>query len=317
MKKKPLQERFFAQFPNTAGIVVLRDEEMVWEEYGNGCSASSRLHLYSVTKSVVCALVGIALEKGLLQSVDQPLHQFFPDQLPPDNPLTIRRLLTMTADYHFSVEPYEQYFASKDRVRFSLRCLRAGEPEGGFRYAPLVGPDILTGILTQVTGQSALDFARENLFAPLGIAVKGLLYLSAREELLAFYQSDTISGWAADENGTNSAGWGLTLSTRELARIGQLYLNRGVWKERRILPEDWVVQSSSVHSRWAQGDLGYGYLWWVIDPKERAFAAIGDAGTTLYVNEAKGLVVATTARFVPNAPDRIGFIRQVLEPLLE
>lgn len=69
--------KIFAQFPNTAGIVVLRDEEMVWEEYGNGCSASSRLHLYSVTKSVVCALVGIALEKGLLQSVDQPLHQFF------------------------------------------------------------------------------------------------------------------------------------------------------------------------------------------------------------------------------------------------
>lgn len=93
-------------------------------------------------------------------------------------------------------------------------------------------------------------------------------------------------------------------------------MNRGVWKGKRILPEDWVVQSSSVHSRWAQGGLGYGYLWWVIDPKERAFAAIGDAGTTLYVNEAKGLVVATTARFVPNAPDRIGFIRQLLEPLL-
>lgn len=78
-----------------------------------------------------------------------------------------------------------------------------------------------------------------------------------------------------------------------------------------------MVQSSSAHSRLAQGDLGYGYLWWVIDPKERAFAAIGDAGTTLYVNEARRLVAATTARFVPNAPDRIGFIRQVLEPLLE
>lgn len=112
-------------------------------------------------------------------------------------------------------------------MRFSLDLLGGKGPVGEFRYAPLIGPDILTGILTRVTGQSVLDFAKEHLFAPLGIPVEQSITFRSREELTAFYKSTDLRVWAADPAGVNAGGWGLTLSPMDLAKLGQLYLDGG------------------------------------------------------------------------------------------
>ena len=202
-----------ADYGNIAGMVVRKDGETVYERYFGGCTAKSRLNVFSVTKSIVSILLGIALDRGCLGSIDQQVLEFFPEYTPKRGEktiqrITIRDMLTMTAPYKYRSTPYTKYFTSPDWVRFSLDLLGGKGPVGEFRYAPLIGPDILTGILTRVTGQSVLDFAKERLFAPLGIPVEQSITFRSREELMAFYESTDLRVWAADPAGVNAGGWG-------------------------------------------------------------------------------------------------------------
>lgn len=226
--------------------------------------------------------------------------------------ITIRDMLTMTAPYKYRLfAPYIKYFTSDDRVKFSLDQLGGHGKKGTFRYAPLIGPDILSGILVKATGQSVLDFAAENLFGPLGVKVEKSLIFQNKEEQLAFNQSTNISGWVADAMGIHAAGWGLTLTPVDMAKIGQLYLDGGIWEGRQIISAKWVEESTTEHSRWKKRDLPYGYLWWV---NEDGFAAMGDGGNIIYVNTQKRLVVSIAALFVPKAGDRIELIQKYIEP---
>ena len=218
-----LEAAIAADYGNIAGMVVRKDGETVYERYFGGCTAESRLNVFSVTKSIVSILLGIALDRGCLGSIDQQVLEFFPEYTPKRGEktiqnITIRDMLTMTAPYKYRSTPYTKYFTSPDRVRFSLDLLGRKGPVGEFRYAPLIGPDILTGILTRVTGQSVLDFAKEHLFAPLGIPVEQSITFRSKEELMAFYESTDLRVWAADPAGVNAGGWGLTLSPMDLAK---------------------------------------------------------------------------------------------------
>jgi CubicO group peptidase (beta-lactamase class C family) len=103
----------------------------------------------------------------------------------------------------------------------------------------------------------------------------------------------------------------------EMATIGQLYLNRGAWNGKQLVSAGWIDESTREHSRWIELGLTYGYLWWVIDEKERSFAAMGDGGNIIYVNPAINLVIAIASRFVPRPRDRINFIKDTLEPMFE
>ena len=196
-----LEVAIAADYSNIAGMVVRKDGETVYERYFGGCTAKSRLNVFSVTKSIVSILLGIALDRSCLRSIDQQVLEFFPEYTPKRGEktiqnITIRDMLTMTAPYKYRSTPYTKYFTSPDWVRFSLDLLGGKGPVGEFRYAPLIGPDILTGILTRVTGQSVLDFAKEHLFAPLGIPVEQSITFRSREELMAFYKSTDLRVWA-------------------------------------------------------------------------------------------------------------------------
>lgn len=237
-----LEAAIAADYSNIAGMVVRKDGETVYERYFGGCTAESRLNVFSVTKSIVSILLGIALDRGCLGSIDQQVLEFFPEYTPKRGEktiqrITIRDMLTMTAPYKYRSTPYTKYFTSPDWVRFSLDLLGGKGPVGEFRYAPLIGLDILTGILTRVTGQSVLDFAKERLFAPLGIPVEQSITFRSKEELMAFYKSTDLRVWAADPAGVNAGGWGLTLSPMDLAKLGQLYLDGGIWTGQRLVYE--------------------------------------------------------------------------------
>jgi CubicO group peptidase (beta-lactamase class C family) len=176
----------------------------------------------------------------------------------------------------------------------------------------------LTGILASATGRSARDFARENLFVPIGIQVdRNIVFQSKEEQLSVMTKENNLSGWVADPQGINTAGWGLFLTPMEMATIGQLYLNRGAWNGKQLVSAGWIDESTREHSRWIELGLTYGYLWWVIDEKERSFAAMGDGGNIIYVNPAINLVIAIASRFVPRPRDRINFIKDTLEPMFE
>lgn len=317
-----LENKIKGDYKNIAGVVVLKDGNTVYENYFNGCTSSSTIHVYSVTKSIISILVGIAIDKGYIKSIDQKVLDFLSDYTVKKREkaiqnITLENLLTMTVPYKYVIPPYEKYFTSDNWVNFALDLL-GGEGEiGEFSYAPLIGPDILSGILAKITGQSVLDFATENLFTPLGITVASNVTFSSKEEQMAFNQSNDISGWVADPTGTNAGGWGLTLTAIDMAKIGELYLNDGIYNGRQIVSQKWIHASTTEHSRWKEQNLPYGYLWWLSGDGEHGYAAMGDGGNVIYVNQDKKIVVSITAFFAPNVTDRIDFIKDYIEPIFE
>lgn len=323
-KIKELENKINNAYGNIAGIVVLKDGKTRYENYFNGCTAASRIHVYSVSKSIISILIGIAVDKGYIRSISQEVLDFFPDYTVKRREktiqdVTLKDLLTMTSPYKYKFAPYTyiKYFMSSDWVKFTLDLLGGKGHIGDFRYTPLVGPDILSGILVKATGQSVFDFAAENLFSPLGITVEGNVALHNAKEQNAFNKSTSISGWVADPTGINAGGWGLTLSPADMAKIGQLYLDSGMWNGKQIVSSGWINESTKEHSRWEKLNLPYGYLWWIIDDEEHACAAMGDGGNVIYFNTEKKIVVSIASLFVRNAKDRIELIKKHIEPIFE
>ena len=320
IKIEELEQKINSKYGNTTGIVILKDGIVSYEKYFKGCTANSRVHVYSVTKSVISILIGIALDKGYIKNIEKKVLDYFPEykvkrgETKIQN-ITLRDMLTMTAPYKYRFfAPYIKYFTSSDWVKFSLDLLGGRGKIGTFRYAPLIGPDILSGILVRATGQSVLDFAAENIFEPLGIKVENNLLFESKEEQMAFNRSTDISGWVTDPKGIHAAGWGLTLTPMEMAKIGQLYLNGGMWEGKQIISSKWTEDSTIEHSRWKKENLPYGYLWWV---NEDGYAAMGDGGNVIYVNTKKKLVISIAALFALKAGDRIELIKKDIEPVFE
>lgn len=319
-KKIGLEKIINSSYNNTAGIIVLKNGKPVYENYYNGYTATNNLHVFSVTKSIISILIGIAIDKGYIKSINQKVLDFFPDYAVKRGEKTIQNvtlkdMMTMTVPYKYKSEPYTEYFTSDNWVNSALDLLGGKGKIGEFRYTPLIGPDILSGILIKATGQSALDFATEYLFSLLGINVEGNVVFHNKEEQLVWYKEKNVRGWVADPQGVNTAGWGLTLTPMDMAKIGQLYLDEGMWKGKRIISTEWIDESTKEHSRW--GKLPYGYLWWVIDDKEHIYAALGDGGNVIYVNTKKKMVVSIASLFMPRAKDRIKLIKEYIEPIFE
>ena len=319
IKMEELEQIISSKYGNTTGIVIIKDGVVLCEKYFQGCTANSRVHVYSVTKSVISILIGIALDKGYIKNMEEKVLDYFPEYRVKRGEgkirnITLRDMMTMTAPYKYRFfAPYIKYFTSSDRVKFSLDLLGGRGKTGVFRYAPLIGPDILSGILVKATGQSVLNFATEKLFEPLGIRVEKSLSFESKEEQLAFNRSVDMSGWVTDPAGIHAAGWGLTLTAMDMEKIGQLYLNGGMWKGKQIISSKWVEDSTTEHSRWKKENLPYGYLWWV---HEDGYAAMGDGGNIIYINTKKKLVISMTALFVPKAGDRTELIKKFIEPVL-
>ena len=307
---------------NISGIVVLKNGKTLYENYFNNCDTNTRIHVYAVTKSIVSILVGIAIDKGYIESVEQKVLDFFPDYNvrageKKIQQVTIKNMLTMTAPYNHGIfAPYLKYFESQDWLNFSLDELGGKGKVGKFRYSPLIGPDILSGILEKATGQAVLDFAKEHLFEPLGIVVERNIDFFDKEDQIEFSESTTLSGWVSDSTGLNAAGWGLTLSPVDMAKIGQLYINKGVWNNNKIVSSSWVEESLQSHIKWWRNRINSGYLWWVLDAKERTYAALGDGGNVIYLNMSKNLVVSIAAIYKGKAKDRIKFIKKYIEPVV-
>lgn len=317
---KELGKTINSGYSNIAGITVQKNGRKLYENYFNGYTAETAFHVFSVTKSIISALIGIAIDKGYISSIDQKVLDFFPDYTPKRGEktaqrVTIRDMMTMTTPFKYKSAPYTKYFTSESWVKSALDLLGGKEEIGQFRYTPLIGPDILSGILTNVTGQSALGFAYENLFSPLGIDIMQNVVFHNKEEQLYIVKNHHESGWVADPQGINTAGWGLFITPADMAKIGQLYLNRGAWNGRQLVSAEWIDESTTEHSRWDK--LLYGYLWWIVDGNEHSYAAMGDGGNVIYVNPAKNLVVAIASLFIPTAKDRIELIKKYIEPIFE
>lgn len=318
-KIKELDKMINKDYSNITGLVIQKNGTKIYENYFNEYTVDNAIHVYSVTKSIVSTLIGIAIDEGDIKSVDQKVLDFFPHYTVNADEktiqeITIENLLTMTAPYKYKTEPYEKFFASQNPIVDALDLLGGDGSIGTFNYSAVGGTHVLSGILAKAIGRSILDFATEKLFSPLGIKVPHNVVIRDKEEHFLVMNDKNTSGWAVDPQGMNTASWGLFLTPVEMAKIGQLYLNKGGWKDKQIVSAKWISESTREHSRCVQwGNLAYGYLWWLID--EESYAAMGDGGNIIYVNTKNQMVISIASLNIPEAKDRIEFIKGYIEPL--
>lgn len=262
-------------------LLVIRNGYLVTEAYFHPYTRDTKVQIQSVTKSVVGALVGVAVKGGLIKDEKQAMLSFFPNRMyanPSQNKdaINIENLLTMSSGF-----PCQEFTASgqtmeqtKGWVQYMLDLPVNTPPGQTFGYCD-GNPHLLSAIVEKTTGMSAREYANEKLFSPLGIPAV----------------NDTE--WWADPQGYSVGGYGLFLTPADLAKIGYLYLHNGKWDGQQILPANWVAKSATPFVQKPEGPW-YGYLW-TIYPEADHYAALGLGGQQIHVFPSRNLVVVTTA----------------------
>ncbi|HII00312.1 TPA: serine hydrolase [Methanosarcinaceae archaeon] len=321
-KLSELEPMIKSEYSNINGIVVVRNGYIAYEKYYNGYCLNDTHHMTSVTKSIISALIGIAIDAGYIKSIDQKVLDFFPEYVSDDESenrqkITIRHLLTMTAPYSFEDwhEPFDKLCTSPDWVKYTLDMLGQGGSIGTFKYSS-AGAHLLSTIITRSTGKSAREFANEYLFKPIGMKK------IPDYEMKSFGFEDlfgkNVNGWVKDPNGNSTGGWGLTLIPRDMARFGFLYLNHGIWDHNQIISGTWVDESTAPHSETCidKSIAKYGYLWWLREEGVFAYLALGDGGNVICCIPEKDLVVAIASEFIINPRDRWTLIKERIIPAI-
>ena len=306
---------------NICQICVFQDGENVYDESWRGFRSEDAVNVNSVTKGVMALLAGIAVDKGCIGSVDDKVIDYFPDYQVKRGEktiydVTIRHLLTMTAPYKGRSEPWKKVCTSGDWTYAALDMLGGRKGiTGEFRYATL-GIQILSGLIEKATGEKCIDIANRDLFLPLGIPGHVIHGGSSKEDQFDFFMNKgpRKNEWYSDPMDTVTAGWGLCLSGRDLARIGDMVLHMGRSGGRQILSSEWIKEMTRPRIKLGRmfGNMEYGYLWYKPYEDREVYAAIGDSGNIIYVNYENNVSVGITGIFKPRIFDRVEFIEKMV-----
>lgn len=313
------------EFKDVTSVLIARNGRLAFERYFDAQGVDGLRNTRSATKTVTGMLIGLALDRGLLPGVDAHVLDYFPELQPLQNPdarksrITIEDFLTMSSllecddENQFSRGNEERMYLVENWTRFTFDLPIRGFPDWvprpeaspygrAWSYCT-AGATTLGPLLERATHQSVSDFARATLFAPLAI---------------------TQVKWQFQPTGSAMTGGGLNLRSRDLMKLGQLYLDGGTWNGKRVISADWVARSIAPHAR-AREDTDYGYLWWLptyhsAGRSFTAFAMFGSGGNKVYVFPAQQLVVVvTTTNFhvagAGNLTDRL--LTEDLLPALE
>lgn len=311
---------------NICQIYALKAGETVYDDCWHGFKTGDAMNINSVTKGVMALLAGIAIDRGFIKSVDQKVMDFFPDYTVKRGEktiydVTIKHLLTMTAPYKYKSEPWKKVCTSEDWTLAVLDFLGGRKGiTGEFKYATL-GIQILAGVIENAVGEKCIDFANKNLFRPLGLPDRIAHGDSSKEDQFDFFMNKNPRKyeWYTDPQDTVTAGWGLCMSARDMAVIGELVLNNGKYDGRRILSEEYLRDMLTPHLKLGErfGYMNYGYLWYKPYDDKGVYAAIGDSGNIIYANTEKKISVGMTGTFKPRIFDRVEFIEKKVLPVVE
>ncbi len=291
-------------------VLVIHKNKLVVEEYFNGYSTHKPHDIRSVTKSIRSILLGIAIDQGVISSVDDPISAYLKSHEPrkglddSKKRITIRHLLTMSSgldcnDWDKKSKGQEdKVHKKKDWIQYTLDLPMINEPGEVASYCSM-GTVLLTEIISQASGMSIDAFAQQYLFDPLDIV--------------------NVSWGHTSEKQVIDSGKRLYLTPRDLAKIGQLILNKGKWDHQQVVSEQWIQESTARQTKIT--GIDYGYLWWSLpfaslDKVHMAKMATGNGGQYILVFPNLEMVVVFTGGAYNSEKDKIPFImvRDVLLP---
>jgi CubicO group peptidase (beta-lactamase class C family) len=279
--------RTFLEETDTAALLVIADGSIVYENYWLTGGPDVHWMSMSVGKSFVSALVGIAIEEGLIDSVTDPITKYVPSLAGSAyDGVRIKDILQMSSgarwnedysDPESDIMRYGATFGSGASLDdFTATLVREREP-GTYNYYNSTDTQALGMLLVAATGQRISSYAEKKLWQPLGM------------------ESDAY--WITDDEGMEMAAGGLQVTSRDYAKLGQLYLQNGSWNDKQVVPAQWVHDSVTPDAPHVMPGLdpeypiGYGYQWWVPQGDEGEYSAIGVYNQFIYVNPTKRVVI--------------------------
>ncbi|UCH96030.1 MAG: serine hydrolase [Candidatus Aminicenantes bacterium] len=279
--------KYAEKLPRLNSLLIAKNNYLVVEKYFNGFNRKKPGNIKSITKNILSALVGIAIQKGYLKSMNQKIHEFFPDEFksnrdPQKKEITIKHLMTMTSGLEStSFKNINAWISSPHWVGYVLSRKLVRKPGKTFDYST-GNTHLISAILTKTTGMNTLEFARKHLFNHLDIQVHY---------------------WQKDRQGIYYGGNNMFLAPLDLMKFGILYLNDGKYEGKQVVPKEWIKTSTAFQvdpeRLWSPFHLeGYGYLWWLLrmGPYDH-YAAWGHGGQFIFIFPGLKLVVVITSRW--------------------
>lgn len=270
--------------PWVLSYLVVRNDSLVVEYYRNGLTELNDYDLYSASKSINSALIGLAIHRGFIRSVNDKVLDYFPDfdttNLDPRKRLwTIEHFLTMRAGFDWveQTDHSSQFPPGSNWVHAALGLPLKNNPGEAFTYASPCS-NILSALLAAAAKQSTYDFAEEQLFTPLKISVRY---------------------WYQDPQKVYAGGAGMVFTPRDMARFGQLYLHEGMIEGKEILPRSWILQTITPHNttpyQWGSfQNVNYGYEWWTnFDGPDSVYFAAGYGGQFIFIVPSRNMVIVS------------------------
>ncbi|GGG40393.1 serine hydrolase domain-containing protein [Bizionia arctica] len=268
----------------TTGLLVIQNDSLVYENYYLGNTESTRNISWSMAKSFISALIGIAVEEGDIKSIEENVEVYVPElKGSAYEGVRIKDVLQMSTgvafnedygDFSSDINRWGRGFAmggSQDEFAASLE--RELEP-GTVNHYVSINTHVLGMILKRATGKPITEYMQEKLYNPLGMEYDGY--------------------WLLDGSNMEMVLGGLNLTLRDYAKAGTLFLNKGVFNGKQIVPETWIEDSTipdGTHVQPSDDSLGYGYQWWIPESNQGEYMAMGVYGQYIYVNPTTNTVI--------------------------
>ena len=276
---KPQPMAKFLEANNTVAFLIIRQDTMVYERYFAGRDSASVVPSFSVAKSFTSALIGCAIEDGLIGSVQDPVIKYVPELKGREmDDLTLRQVLMMRSGIRFNESYYNpfgdaaKYYYGRHLRHYVTRMQAERPPGSAFKYAS--GNTQLLGLVLEraLKGKTITQYLQEKLWTPLAM--------------------ESPASWSIDKkhDGMEKTYCCLNATARDFAKFGSLYLHQGNWQGRQVVPSQWV-QESTVSDKKGD-DAWYKYQWWLFEGSAQGeFMAEGILGQYIYVNPAHQTVI--------------------------
>lgn len=273
----------------TTGLMIIHNDTIIFENYMRGLTPQTTHISWSMAKSFVSGMIGIAVEEGKIKSIQDQITDYLPQFKGTGyEGVTIKDALEMSSgvgfnedysDFNSDINRFGRYFAlGQSFEKFALSLKNARKP-GSFNHYVSIDTQVLGMVLKKATSKTITEYMQEKIWTPMGM--------------------EDDAQWIIDEDGMEMALGGLNATMRDYGKYGLLYLHEGNWFGNQVVPQDWVKQSVATDAphlqpganEFSSSDMGYGFQWWIPQEADGAFLASGIYNQHIYIQPNRNLVI--------------------------